>query len=117
VLAPRLGPLSDLPARTLQDYPLAAPGEGEQIGASTYVERAGWQGVLDLHALHQRAMAVLGLTAPARRLPGTCPACERDELRQDQPRSRGDEQAVYCRNCALTMTYEDYRQQMGAWAA
>lgn len=117
LLAPRLGALSDMPAQTLQDYPLAEDDQAQQLGASTYTDRPGWQGVLDLVTLHRRAMAMLGQTAPVRRLPGTCEGCGWDELRQDQPRFRGDEQPVFCRNCALTMTYDDYRHQMGAWAA
>lgn len=110
ILAPRLGSLSDLPGQALHDYPLTVEGDGE--------ERAGWQGVMDLIALHQRATAVLSLTAPIRRLPGWCGACgAQDTLRQDQPRHLGDEQPVQCGNCAALTTYDDYRAQMGAWAA
>lgn len=117
VLAPRVGMVSDLRPVELQDYPPATEEESHRFKIITHVSRWGWQGVLDLIRLHQRARSVLGLTAPVRRLPGVCGGCGRDSLRQDQPRYQGDEQPVYCHNCALTMSYDEYSRSVGMWAA
>jgi hypothetical protein len=133
VLAPRLGLLSDVGEQVMVDYPLDAlvgPLErrrGKQAHerwdtvrrhrAMTYATIPGWRGVLDLGELHTRAVGVLGLTAPVRRLPGVCPArgCRREELRQDQPRYRGDEQPVYCGWCGHGMSMDDYRRGVREW--
>lgn len=117
ILAPRLGALSDLGEHTMQDYPCADDDEAHRHGVITYTMRTGAQAVHDLIRLHQRAVSMLGLTAPVRRLPGWCVHCGREELRQDQPRWVGDEQLVYCHWCAAVSTYGEYQRQMGAWAA
>lgn len=117
ILAPRMARLSDLPAVELAAYPLADEDESQRFMGITHTKRFGWQGVMDLVQLHSRASSALGLTSPVRRLPGLCSACGRDELRQDQPRFGGDEQLVYCGNCAAGQTYDEWRRAMGAWAA
>ena len=54
VLAPRLRLLAELESVTMWSYP----------GHDGAVDVPGWQGVLDLAALHHRARSALGLTEP-----------------------------------------------------
>jgi len=115
ILAPRIGVLSDVDPVQMQDYPLADPDEATVLSGHTFADVPGWQGVLDLARLHQRASAMLGLTQPVRRLPGSCSGCGQDDLRQDQPRFRGDEQLVYCGWCARTWSYDEYRRGVQTW--
>lgn len=114
ILAPRLGALSDLPAVAMLDYPLSDPDEATHWRLHTHAQVPGWLGVLHLTRLHQHATAMLGLTHPVRHLPGGC-ECGHDDLRQDQPRFRGDEQPVYCGACARQWPYDDYRRTMSTW--
>lgn len=53
ILAPRLDVLAAVPAVAMWTY----------LGAEGSTDVPGWQGVLDLVALHQRARTLLGLTA------------------------------------------------------
>jgi hypothetical protein len=117
ILHPRLGPLSDVDPVPLLDYPLADPDQATVLAGHTHIEVPGWQGVLDLATLHRRAVAMLGLTQPTRRLPGACPerGCGVEDLRQDQPRFRGDEPFVYCGACATQWPYDDYRRNTSPW--
>lgn len=117
VLAPRLDLLSTLPPTELVAYPCAAPEEQHRHGALRYTVLPGWRGVLDLAYLHRRAVGMLGLTEPVRRLPGECSECGRAGLRQRQPRWRGDEQPVTCDGCGQTWTYEQYQRYVGLWEA
>lgn len=132
-LSVHIGALSDLPAIGMHSYPLEAivgparPRQGRQpdprwdqvtVGPSgTFTAVPGWQGVLDLAALHRRATAVLGLTKPIRRLPGECSGCGRPDLQQDQPRYRGDNPLVRCGSCERTWSYDEWCRYAGLWEA
>lgn len=130
VLVPRLGVLADVGPVELVDYPLEAlvgplyrPGREPHVRwdcvrryrGATYATVPGWQGVLDLAALHRRATAVLGLTSPVKRLPGVC-ACGREELRQEAPQYLGHEPEVYCgAGCGAWWPYDEWRRQAQMW--
>lgn len=129
VLVPRLGVLSDVAAVELVDYPLDVlvgplyrPGRDahdrwdtvRQFRGVTYATVPGWQGVLDLATLHRRAVSVLGLTSPVKRLPGVC-QCGREELLQDAPRYQGHEPHVYCGACGWWEPYEDWLRHARMW--
>lgn len=132
ILAPRLGVLADLPDTELPNYPLDTlvgalerrfdrePHERwdtvHRRGQTTYARVPGWLGVLDLAALHRRAVAMLGLTSPVRRLPGVCDRCQAQDMRQDWPRFKGDEQPVYCGQCGTSLPYERWRKHADLWA-
>ena len=133
VLSVHIGQLADVGPVELHDYPLEhiiGPVNGRHGGPPdprwdrvtrwkrfTRTTVPGWQGVLDLAALHRRASGVLGLTKPVRRLPGDCSGCGLPELRQDQPRYRGDEQLVYCAGCDTKWSYDEYARYAGLWEA
>lgn len=76
-------------------------------------DMAGWQAIHHLQALHRRARGMLGRTHRTRILPGPCPHCATGELRQDEPRYRGDPCDVYCTGCHTHMPHTTYE----AWVA
>lgn len=64
ILGPRLHVLAEIATATMWDYP-GAPRllPGRSTPTDRCSEILGWQGVLDLARLHQRARSTLGLTA------------------------------------------------------
>lgn len=73
-------------------------------GQRDAVDRHGYQGAVALLALHERALAHLGLTRLTHHLPAPCPSCERCALR----RHDGDD-TVECAACAHRLTWDDYQ--------
>ncbi|MGE5830641.1 MAG: hypothetical protein ACM30G_20075 [Micromonosporaceae bacterium] len=119
VIAPRLELLARIGPVLVVDYParLLDPDHTTMFRGGTYAAVTGAAGILDLVALHRQAVAALGLTEPVRLLPGHCRRCGRPDLRQEQPRSAGDERDVYCGSCGLRCSHEDYRRANGLVAA
>lgn len=118
ILGVRLGALSDVDPVPMHDYPYADPDQATTLYAGhTFATIPGAQGVLDLIRLHQRSAAMLGLTSPVRHLPGVCPGCGGEDLRQNQPRFRGDEQFVYCASCDCVRSYDEYARNTGLMGA
>lgn len=130
ILHPRLAMLADVPELELVDYPLAAlvgsvdRGDREpherwgaviRRGRVTIATVPGWQGVLDLAAVHRRARGLLGLTSRTKRLPGNCPACGWPELCQEAPRRKDDDPLVRCTGCDLSMAYDAYEREARGW--
>lgn len=117
ILSPRIGNLSDIDPVPMHDYPYADPDTAILTAGHTYTTVPGYQAVLDLTRLHARATAMLGLTSPVRHLPGVCPGCAGEDLRQNQPRFRGDEQFVYCATCDCVRSYDEYARNTGLMGA
>lgn len=115
VIAPRLELLARVGPVLVVDYPtrLLDYDHATMFRGGTYAAISGAAGILDLVALHRQAVWALGLTEPVRRLPGQCRGCGRDDLRQDQPRTKGDERDVYCGSCGLRCSHEEYRRANG----
>lgn len=106
VLAPRLRLLAELEAVTMWSYP------GTDTGAS---EVAGWQGVLDLCGLHQRARSALGLTReePELMLGVLCRNCD---LRSKLLREIGGDSRT-CKACGEHYTGPEYADWVALLAA
>lgn len=100
ILAPRLDVLAAVTSVEMWDYP----------GAVVVTDRcspvAGWQGVLDLAALHRRARSALGLSndRPALLVGVRCRGCDvKSKLTRDH-----DSGEVWCRACGQRYTAEEY---------
>jgi transcriptional regulator with XRE-family HTH domain len=106
VLAPRVRLLAELEAVTMWCYP------GTDQGSS---DIAGWQGVLDLSKLHQRARSTLGLTReePALMVGVLCRGCD---LRSKLTRQAGADDVV-CGVCGEHYTATEYADWVALLAA
>ncbi|HEY6116775.1 MAG TPA: hypothetical protein VI172_12530 [Candidatus Dormibacteraeota bacterium] len=107
VIAPRLDRLAKLPAVTV--CPTGIEDQPQPMH--------GWEAVLQLQALHQRARATLGRTRRTFWISGECWHCDarprRDTdgpLYRAEPRDAGDPMQVTCSVCAATRPYADYEQ-------
>lgn len=98
VLAPRLDVLARIEPVTV--YRCGTDGDAEDV--------AGWEAVLHLSSLHQRARSLLGRTRRTEHLPGDCSNCGAVDLRRDEPRYAEDPCDVYCGACAASWRREEY---------
>lgn len=98
VLAPRIPELARLAASTV--FRAGSDADAEDV--------AGWEAVLHLSALHNRARAMLGRTRRTERLFGDCSECGATDLRRDEPRFEGDPADVYCGNCPARWSRDAY---------
>lgn len=98
VLGPRLPELARIPATAVQATGVEDPPE----------DMFGWEALLHLSRLHQRARSMLGRTRRTERLPGDCSGCGAYDLRRDEPRFEGDPCDVYCGTCARTWSRDEY---------
>jgi hypothetical protein len=94
ILAPRLDVLAQVPAAELWGYP----------GTDGAITIPGWQGVLDLSALHRRSRGALGLNRDEGELIVGV-ACPRCELRSKLVR---DADGVSCRSCQGRLELAEY---------
>jgi hypothetical protein len=102
VLAPRLHLLAEVPPTAMWDYPTSTPGD-------RCTEVPGWQGVLDLMSLHQRARSALGLTNA---LPNVawgvlCRGCDRVSTLVQEPGS-DERRCSECHEHYSAMAYADW---------
>jgi hypothetical protein len=86
----------------------------------------GWQGLLHLEHLHDRAVTAVGLTDPVTSLWGACPECGSDTVTRDAGATeqtalavRNGDETVYCRarGCGYRATRDAYQEYAGLAAA
>lgn len=75
-------------------------------------DMAGADAVLHLSNLHRRARSMLGRTHRTTTVPGSCSSCG-GELWRDEPRYEQDPCDIYCNNCGVTWTYDEYDRYVG----
>jgi hypothetical protein len=107
ILAPRLHILAGIPMAVMWSYP-GTEGRDSEV--------PGWQGVLDLSRLHQRARSALGLT---REEPELCVGvpCRRIECDLKTLYRMPGTDEVRCHSCGLTYSAEDYAKWLKLCAA
>jgi hypothetical protein len=105
VLRNRMGELARVEPIVMADYPFPDEELTTRFGAMELTPVAGWQGVLDLARMHERARAVLGLNGLTKQLPGYCrdTRCGRPGLLQDN-----GSDTVRCGHCGATMSRDDW---------
>jgi hypothetical protein len=85
----------------------------------------GWQGLLHLEHLHDRAVTAVGLTDPVTSLYGACPECGTDTITRATGTDatalavRNGDEIVYCRarGCGYQATRDQYQEYAGLAAA
>lgn len=109
IINPRLEQLSRLPAATV------CPTGIEDVPQLM----EGWEAVLQLQALHQRARGHLGRTRPTVWIPGSCWACDAratedntGPLARTEPLRDDDPWQIHCTQCAEVRPYADYEHYM-----
>lgn len=105
IVAPRVRVLAGLGATETWDYP----------GSHGYSLKLGWQGILDLSALHARARHALLLTPVRPELIDGVP-CKGCDLRSALYREPGYD-TVRCGGCGWRYTADEYKQWCGLVAA
>lgn len=103
VLSPRLPLLASLEPTAV--FPTGVEDEPQDV--------PGWEAVLTLSWLHQRARSMLGRTRRTTQVPGRCSECGHDELFRDEPRYEQDPCPIYCGNCPTKWTYDQYERYVG----
>jgi hypothetical protein len=117
VLAPRMRLLSELPPVAV--FRTGCEDDSEDV--------AGWEAVLHLSRLHQRARATLGRTRRTFWVPGDCwqqACCDThtqavargrlagEFLYRSEPARYGDEPQIFCRYCEEPRSYEEYQRYL-----
>lgn len=107
ILAPRIRLLAAIPETTLADYPRLDDDTALRLGSLIYADVPGWQGVLDLARLHNRARYMLGLTAarpePIDGVPCKNVDCDEKDLYRDLVAEE-----VFCGSCGKRMSKQEY---------
>lgn len=83
-------------------------------------EVLGWEAVVHLTALHQRARAMLGRTHRTTKLPAPCSTGDAKStkrcpgsLYRDDPRFEGDPALIYCDRCDRKWTADEFAKYVG----
>lgn len=106
ILRPRIRLLATIPATEFAGYPRLDDSETYRWRSIEYAHVPGWRGVLDITALHRRAVGMQGLTAATPEHCHGVPCCGCDAKDLYREPAGGD--GVFCGSCGLRYTPAAY---------